>query len=93
MSDAHLDNDAQTTDAELLSRLRDGDANAYIELWRRHVKAALRVAHHVAPGQAEDLVAESFTAVFNQITRMGALRTSGGGHGVSPPAARSMRSR
>ena len=33
MSDAHLDNDAQTTDAELLSRLRDGDANAYIELW------------------------------------------------------------
>lgn len=70
MSDAHLENDAQTTDAELLSRLRSGDASAYIELWRRHVKAALRVAHHVAPGQAEDLVAESFTAVFNQITRM-----------------------
>ncbi len=55
-------------DAELLALLRDGEAAAYTELWRRHVKAAMRVAQRIAPGQAEDLVSESFLAVYRQVT-------------------------
>lgn len=63
--------DADCSDTELLSRLRSGDAGSYTELWRRHVQAALRVGHRLAPGQAEDLVAESFTAVYEQIVNRG----------------------
>jgi len=60
--------DAKSSDAELLHLLRIGNTEAYTELWRRHVRAALRVGRRVAPGQAEDLVSESFLAVYQQVT-------------------------
>lgn len=71
MGDTNEPPSADTTDAELLSRLRDGDTEAYTELWRRHIQAALRVGRIVAPGQAEDLVSESFLAAYNQIVNRG----------------------
>lgn len=62
---------AEASDAELLARLRSGETEAYTELWRRHVRAALRLAQRVAPGHAEDLVSESFLAVYRQVTTTG----------------------
>lgn len=61
----------QLTDAELLLRLRGGDTQAYTELWLRHVRAALRVGSRIAPGHAEDLVSDSFLAVFDTIVNGG----------------------
>lgn len=56
------------TDAELLRAVRAGDVQAYDVLWRRHSKAALRYAHRLLPSRTEDLVSESFLAVFQQVT-------------------------
>lgn len=56
------------TDAELLERLRDGDNAAFAALWERHSTAARRYARHLAPGQVDDLVAESFLAIYHQVT-------------------------
>lgn len=61
----------QVTDAELLRRLRSGDTEAYTELWLRHVQAALRVGRRIVQGNAEDLVSESFLAVFDQVVNSG----------------------
>ena len=55
------------SDAELLEKLRNGNNEAYEALWRRHVDAALTVAKKVAPSRAEDLVSESFLAVYHQV--------------------------
>lgn len=59
------------SDAELLTRLRGGDSEAYTELWRRHVRAAIRVARRVYPERADDLVSEGFLAVYHQLTVSG----------------------
>lgn len=59
------------SDVELLVALRGGDLACYDELWCRHVGAALQLARRIAPRQAEDLVAESFTAVFHQVVVAG----------------------
>ncbi|MFC4139922.1 MULTISPECIES: sigma-70 family RNA polymerase sigma factor [unclassified Microbacterium] len=56
------------SDAELLDALRDGDGDAYVALWNRHVGAALRYAGRLYPSRAEDLVSESFLAVYQQVT-------------------------
>ena len=56
-----------SSDAELLSLLRAGESDAYTELWRRHISAALRVAHRLVPDRAEDLASESFLSVYRQI--------------------------
>lgn len=58
----------EDTDADLLLRLRAGDSNAYEVLWARHVSAALRVAYRTFPSRAEDLVADSFLRVYQQVT-------------------------
>jgi RNA polymerase sigma factor (sigma-70 family) len=63
------------SDESLLGLLRDGDGRAYQELWTRHIDAALRLARRIAPRQAEDLAAESFLAVYRQVT-VGAGPTS-----------------
>lgn len=55
-------------DAELLLRLRSGDARAYEALWSRHIGAALRLARRIDRDRAEDLVSESFLAVYRQVT-------------------------
>lgn len=62
---------SESSDAELLSQLRAGEAEAYTELWRRHIRAALRLAHRLMPERAEDLASESFLAVYHQITVSG----------------------
>lgn len=58
--------EAEQTDSHLFMRLQGGDNAAYVTLWTRHVSAALRYAKQVAPAHHEDLVAESFMAVFQQ---------------------------
>jgi len=56
------------TDAELLRDVRAGDRGAYEVLWRRHFGAGLRYARKMFPSRAEDLVSESFLAVYQQVT-------------------------
>ncbi|WP_148575595.1 sigma-70 family RNA polymerase sigma factor [Nocardioides caldifontis] len=65
------------TDAELIASVRNGDLDAYGELFARHSDAAHRLARQLTRGSdAEDLVSEAFTKV------MGAL-TEGGGPDVA----------
>lgn len=53
-------------DAELISRVRGGDVDAYGELFSRHVDAATRLARTLAgAADADDLVSESFVKVLN----------------------------
>ncbi|MCP2325445.1 RNA polymerase sigma factor (sigma-70 family) [Hamadaea flava] len=65
---------ALTSDAELLTRVRGGDTDAYGELYRRHADAAKRLAVVLARdrGEAEDLAADAFARV------LGTLRAGGG---------------
>ncbi|NUR73746.1 MAG: sigma-70 family RNA polymerase sigma factor [Hamadaea sp.] len=65
---------ALNSDAELLTRVRGGDSDAYGELYRRHADAAKRLAVVLARdrGEAEDLAAEAFARV------LGTLRAGGG---------------
>ncbi|MBS1906208.1 MAG: sigma-70 family RNA polymerase sigma factor [Actinobacteria bacterium] len=56
------------TDAELLSALRRGERDAYRVLWQRHFGAGLRYARRMFPSRAEDLVSESFLAIYQQVT-------------------------
>ena len=60
------------SDAELIARLRSGDNTAYETLWQRHVGAALRLGHRIAPGDAADLVSDAFLAVYDRIRVQGA---------------------
>ncbi|MBK0417624.1 sigma-70 family RNA polymerase sigma factor [Leucobacter sp. CSA1] len=57
-----------SNDDELLARLREGDDEAYTELWRRHIAAALGAARRLIPDHAEDLASEAFLAVYHQVT-------------------------
>ncbi|QTV80279.1 RNA polymerase sigma factor [Microbacterium sp. NIBRBAC000506063] len=63
--------DDRLSDAELIAQLRSGDHRAYEALWSRHVAAALRLARRYDLQQAEDLVSESFLAVYDQIAVAG----------------------
>ncbi|MFJ4166933.1 RNA polymerase sigma factor [Microbacterium sp. NPDC089698] len=56
------------TDAELLSAVREGDKHAYAVLWERHSRAARRHAYRLFPSRADDLVSESFLAIYQQVT-------------------------
>ena len=58
--------DADASDAELISRVRGGDVDAYGTLFERHRDAANRLARQLVPGpDADDLVAEAFVKVLN----------------------------
>jgi RNA polymerase sigma factor (sigma-70 family) len=72
---------ALNSDAELLSRVRGGDSDAYGELYRRHMDAARRLATVLARdgNEAEDLAAEAFARV------LAALRSGGGPHTAFRP--------
>ncbi|WP_119695823.1 RNA polymerase sigma factor [Microbacterium halotolerans] len=63
-------------DEALLSRLRDGDTVAYDVLWAKHIGAALRLGHRLAPGRGEDLASEAFLAVYRQVTTTASGPTS-----------------
>ncbi|GGM36936.1 RNA polymerase sigma factor [Microbacterium saperdae] len=56
------------SDAELLSALRDGDRGSYAALWHRHSDAARRYAYRLYPARVDDLVSESFLAIYQQVT-------------------------
>lgn len=56
------------SDAELVSRLHDGELDAYETLWIRHVTTARRVAQRLTGLDSEDLVSEAFLTLFRQIT-------------------------
>lgn len=59
-------------DAELISSVRDGDTEAYGELFARHVEAARRLARQlVSAGDADDLVSEAFAKVLVVLQRGG----------------------
>ena len=59
---------ADLDDATLLAQVRTGDADAYAELWRRHLPAAYAVAHrHRGRTSAEDVVAEASLRVYDLI--------------------------
>jgi RNA polymerase sigma factor (sigma-70 family) len=52
------------SDAELISRVRGGDTEAYGELFARHRDAATRLARQIASyGDADDLVSDAFIKV------------------------------
>ncbi len=69
MAEQSPDESDDAADQELIRRLRGGDKKAYEALWSRHVGAALRVARRILPQDAEDIVSESFIAVYDQIRR------------------------
>ena len=56
----------ELTDPELISRVREGDVDAYGTLFSRHVDAATRLARLLVGGpDADDLVSEAFVKVLN----------------------------
>ncbi len=60
---------ATSSDAELISAVRDGDADAYGILYERHSARALRLARQIMPAEtdADDVVAETFAKVLAAI--------------------------
>ncbi|HSV38964.1 MAG TPA: sigma-70 family RNA polymerase sigma factor, partial [Nocardioidaceae bacterium] len=61
------------SDAELISRVRGGDLDAYGDLFERHVDAARRLARQLLRGpDSDDLVSDAFTKV------MAVLQNGGG---------------
>lgn len=60
---------AQTaSDVILVEQTRNGDMDAYGELWRRHAEAGTRLARSFASGHdPDDLVAESFAKILKTI--------------------------
>ena len=59
---------ADADDSVLLGLVRDGDPDAYAELWRRHLPAAYAVAHrHRGRTSAEDIVGEASVRVYDLI--------------------------
>lgn len=54
-------------DAELLARAREGDREAYAELWRRHQGAGLRMARAFTSLEAQDLVAQAYTVTLEAL--------------------------
>lgn len=60
---------AMSSDADLITAVRDGDTGAYGILFERHSARALRLARQYVPEQADadDVVAETFTKVLAAI--------------------------
>ncbi|MGH3095696.1 MAG: sigma-70 family RNA polymerase sigma factor [Streptosporangiales bacterium] len=58
------------SDAALLASVRDGDADAYEAVYRRHVEAAIRLARVLSRDKAEadDLVSEAFARMLTAVT-------------------------
>ena len=58
-----------TTDQDLLARVRSGDTSAFGDLYAHHSAAAHRAARRIVRDQhlAEDLVSESFARVFSAL--------------------------
>ncbi len=63
-----------SADAALIERSRRGDRSAYGELWRRHAASGRVVARSYSPLDPDDLVAESFTRIYDAILSGGGPR-------------------
>ena len=61
----------ERSDAELITAVRVGDIDAYEELYRRHVDAAMSVGRHLtgSKADAEDVVSEAFARVLSALQR------------------------
>ncbi|MDQ0893130.1 sigma-70 family RNA polymerase sigma factor [Agromyces ramosus] len=57
----------QSADTALIERTRRGDRSAYGELWQRHAASARTVARSYSSLDPDDLVAESFTRIYDAI--------------------------
>jgi RNA polymerase sigma-70 factor (ECF subfamily) len=57
----------QTTDEELVERARTGDVDAFTRLVTSYRSPALRLAHGIAGGQAEDAVQEAFVKAYRKL--------------------------
>jgi RNA polymerase sigma factor (sigma-70 family) len=55
------------SDSALIERTRGGDRAAYGELWQRHAASARTVARSYSSLDPDDLVAESFTKIYDAI--------------------------
>jgi RNA polymerase sigma factor (sigma-70 family) len=63
---------AMPSDADLIDRSRTGDKGAFAELWRRHYVSGLSVARSItAAFDADDLVQEAFSRIFQSVQRGG----------------------
>ncbi len=61
-----------TSDAELVLRARDGDAEAFGELWSRHYRSGIAVARSLtAKLDPDDLVQEAYARILQAIQRGG----------------------
>lgn len=69
---SHISTLEGPSDGELISAVRGGDADAYGELFARHVDAARRLARQlVSAGDVDDLVSEAFAKVLVVLQRGG----------------------
>ncbi len=61
----------EDTDEALVERVRRGDNDAFEELYRRHSRVAVSVAHKIlgSPQDAEDAMSEAFTNVLSALRR------------------------
>ncbi|MBN9606050.1 MAG: sigma-70 family RNA polymerase sigma factor [Actinomycetales bacterium] len=65
MADAQTALDA--SDTELIERARSGDSRAFGELWRRHYLPAVRAARQFTSIDADDLVSEAYTRIYQRV--------------------------
>ena len=66
-------------DVDLVEATRRGDSDAYAELWQRHSGSGRTVARSWSSLDADDLVAEAFTRIYD------AIRSGGGPTGAFRP--------
>ncbi len=62
---------SELADHELIALSKEGDRDAFGELWRRHSDAARRVAAIYAPHVADDITVDAFAAIFQQFQKQG----------------------
>lgn len=67
------------SDESLVAGARAGSQRAFAELWRRHYRAGVRVAHQFTTLDADDVVSEAFTRIFK------AVQAGGGPTGAFRP--------
>ncbi|RZT67145.1 RNA polymerase sigma factor (sigma-70 family) [Leucobacter luti] len=56
-------------DAPLIAAAKQGDRDAYAELWQRHRQAVTALTYPLAYADTEDTVSEAFTTVWDQLQR------------------------
>lgn len=60
---------AHRSDQDLLTAIRNGDRDAYTQLWERHAAAIRKAATFFTTYDADDITAETFTRILRSIDR------------------------